>query len=241
MQNTNVTSVLMIRHTDVHNPTNIIYGRLARFGLSELGRDQARKVAGYLEGLPISALYSSPQLRARQTAAIINERLELDCVRDSRLLAEVLTGYEGQSNSILGGKFNFYDRPARPGDESIAMIYRRMSRFLKMARTKHPGQMVAAISHADPIMILRAGVLGKPLVIDSLHGPYYPSKGSITGFAYTESIADPIVVFRTPAEGPYETEGGSKSTTVQDTPEPDAQNGHRSRSGAATPWIPPVE
>jgi broad specificity phosphatase PhoE len=122
MQNSNVTRVLMIRHTDVENPENIIYGRLPRFGLSSLGESQAKSVASFLEGLPVTALYSSPQLRARQTAEIVNRTLHVERIHVSRRIAEVLTGYEGQSNSILGGKLNFYDQLARPQDESIVMI-----------------------------------------------------------------------------------------------------------------------
>src|SRR6516225_10132882 len=96
MQDSNVTRVLMIRHTDVHNPANIIYGRLPRFGLSALGRNQAKSVADFLEDLPIVALYSSPQLRARQTAEIINRTIQLPRIHTSSRLSEVRTGYEGQ-------------------------------------------------------------------------------------------------------------------------------------------------
>jgi len=238
MQDSNVTTVLMIRHTDVHNPANIIYGRLPRFGLSALGRNQARSVADFLEGRQIAALYSSPQLRARQTADIINQTLQLERIRISRRLSEVMTGYEGQSNSILGGKFNFYDQPARSSDESIAMIWRRMAAFVDSIVRRHHGQTVAAISHADPIMILRAGVLGRPLMIESLQGQYYPLKGSITALSYVGDSRRPILVYRTPAEISHNTDSTEteKNTVYQQLI--DADDGHHSRSGAATPWIP---
>jgi broad specificity phosphatase PhoE len=237
MQDNNVGTVLMIRHTDVHNPSNIIYGRLPRFGLSTLGLNQAKSVADLLEGWPVAALYSSPQLRARQTAAIINQALHIDRIHISRRISEVLTGYEGQSNSILGGKFNFYDDLARTEDESITMIWSRMATFLDVIARRHPGQTVAAISHADPIMILRAGILGRPLVIESLQGQYYPLKGSITEFSYVGESRRPLVVYHTPAEGSH-TATANRDTSAQSPDSVDAHNGHHSRSGAATPWIP---
>ena len=68
------TVVLVVRHTDVHNPNNLFYGRLPRFRLSALGQEQAERTAAYLAGTPITAIYSSPQLRARQTARVIARR-----------------------------------------------------------------------------------------------------------------------------------------------------------------------
>ncbi|HUM36859.1 MAG TPA: histidine phosphatase family protein, partial [Anaerolineae bacterium] len=63
------TRLLFIRHGLVHNPDNLIYGRLPGFELSELGHRQAQAAAAALRATPLAALFSSPQLRARQTAA----------------------------------------------------------------------------------------------------------------------------------------------------------------------------
>src|SRR5438874_3906508 len=65
------TTLLLMRHAEVHNPEDILYGRLPRFGLSELGKQQAEVTARALAEEPISTFYTSPQLRARQTARIL--------------------------------------------------------------------------------------------------------------------------------------------------------------------------
>ncbi len=191
----------MVRHGDVYNPRNIVYGRLPRFRLSDIGKRQASELAQFLAGKNVSELYSSPQLRARQTAAILNEAVGCKRIRLSRLISEVRTGYEGEPNSILqgkDGKFNFYDELARSDDETIAMIARRMTQFLHLMHRRHPGERVIGVSHADPIMILRAAVLGLPLLIDSLRGPCYPAKCSVMEFRFEGDSLTPKVEYHTP-------------------------------------------
>ncbi len=55
------TTLYIVRHTDVHNPADILYGRLPRFRLSDLGLQQAERTAQVLAEEPVAAFYSSPQ------------------------------------------------------------------------------------------------------------------------------------------------------------------------------------
>ena len=80
------------------------------------------------------------------------------------------------------------------------MIANRMERFLTQARRRHKGQTVVAVSHGDPIIILRAKVLGLPLVIESLQGRYYPDKCSVTEFVYAGDAATPEVRYGAPVK-----------------------------------------
>ena len=57
-------------------------------GLTELGRAQAERVAGFLSEFHFDALHTSPLKRARETAAPIAKRLELE-PRTERWLAEI--------------------------------------------------------------------------------------------------------------------------------------------------------
>jgi broad specificity phosphatase PhoE len=85
----------LIRHGEVHNPRQILYGRLPRFRLSDSGRWQAKQCGKRLNGSGIDAIYSSPLLRARQTAEEIIRRCGPNKLHISRLLNEVYTAYEG--------------------------------------------------------------------------------------------------------------------------------------------------
>ncbi|MGH3824365.1 MAG: histidine phosphatase family protein, partial [Pseudonocardiaceae bacterium] len=65
------TLVHLLRHGEVHNPEQILYGRLPGFQLSDVGVRQAERVAAYLGNHDVVHVVTSPLLRAQQTAALI--------------------------------------------------------------------------------------------------------------------------------------------------------------------------
>mgnify|MGYP001108987819 FL=1 len=81
-----LTKVHVMRHGEVHNPEQILYGRLPGFYLSERGQEQARAVAEALAGSDIVAIIASPLERAQQTAAPIAERHGLSIATDPDLI-----------------------------------------------------------------------------------------------------------------------------------------------------------
>lgn len=188
------TSVLLVRHTDVHNPASIVYGRMPRFRLSALGLNQAERTAAYLADLPLAAIYASPQLRARQTAGIIAQPHGLS-VRVSSLLAEVQTSWQGVPFTVMDALPNPYDPLKDPSDETPKIIFARMNRALRQAATRHPGQTVVCVSHADPIMICRVGNLGLDFTMANIHGPEFPTKGSITRFDFEPGDPTPRISY----------------------------------------------
>jgi len=56
---------------------HIISNRESPFGLTPRGKEQANALAENLKGIPITAIYSSPVLRARETAEILSQSLHL--------------------------------------------------------------------------------------------------------------------------------------------------------------------
>lgn len=168
-----------MRHALVHNPGDILYGRLPRFRLSDLGRKQATRTGQFLSTRPISVLYSSPLLRARQTAALIQRSINVEHVQYSRNLLEVRTAYQGSPNSILKPGFSFFDPRKADTDETMEDVWRRMHRFLQRVAATRPGEHVVAVCHADPITIMRVGLLGQPMTNDGLHSAVYPARASI--------------------------------------------------------------
>jgi probable phosphoglycerate mutase len=195
------TVVDLIRHADVHNPRDVFYGRLPRFGLSPLGRAQAAATATLLARDPLAVVYTSPLLRARQTAAIIaaaHPRRPL--VRQSRLLLEVGSHWQGRATADLDAiGFNFYAH-ARETDETIPAVFARVARLVRLLVRRHPGEHVACVSHADPIAIARAGFEGLPLVVASIRNqPEYPAKGSITRLTFASGQDEwPIITYMVP-------------------------------------------
>lgn len=129
---------------------------------------------------PIRAIYTSPLLRARQTAEILSTYHPDVPVHRSRDLLEVRTAYQGHPNSILKPGFSFYEPLLDPGDERMEDIWRRMLSFLRMAARRHRGESVIAVSHADPITVMRVGLEGRAMTAKDLHSVVYPARSSVT-------------------------------------------------------------
>jgi broad specificity phosphatase PhoE len=76
--------VHLLRHGEVWNPDNILYGRLDGFPLSPRGEEQAKAAAEYLATHDIGYLVSSPLERAVQTACPVGELFGLPTHLDVR-------------------------------------------------------------------------------------------------------------------------------------------------------------
>jgi broad specificity phosphatase PhoE len=186
------TVIYFVRHTDVHNPGDILYGRLPRFHLSDLGRQQAEVTASVLAPEPVRAFYSSPQLRARQTVSVLRAAHPEAPLHISQLLAEVVTGWQGRPHAQLEEiGFNFYDNRLLLSDESLDNLWTRARRFVSGARRRHAGEAVVAVTHGDICHLARAGFRGLPIEISSIRLPHpYPGKGSLTRLTFGDDIRE---------------------------------------------------
>ena len=132
---------------------------------------------------PLQALYFSPLLRARQTALAIADTTRLT-PRTDRNLLEVRTTYQGVPLADIGD-FNLYEPMADPQDETIEEVRDRILKFSRTALTRHRGQMIAAVSHGDPVVILHAYYMGFPMRLSSLRAPnFYPERASVTRYDF---------------------------------------------------------
>jgi len=173
-------TILVVRHTEVHNPAAVLYGRLPRFDLSDAGRNHAARIAGVLADWPVTRVLSSPLLRARRVAQVIASRHPAALVGQSELLNEVGSAWHGTPFRDFPHGFNTYDNLRHADDESMAQIRDRMLAFVRQTGRRHPGQTIVAVSHGDPITILRVALLGRPLTVAAIRGSDYAALGSIT-------------------------------------------------------------
>ena len=159
------TTVWLARHGEVHNPAGLLYGRLPRMGLSPTGRQQAQALAAFLAARPLTAIYSSPMLRARRTAeAMLAQHPALPRVRIDADLQEIHTSWQGQPLTALEQiGWDFYANPRDPADETLHMIAERMHRWLRRVLRRHAGGEVVGVSHGDPVLILVGTLRGLPL------------------------------------------------------------------------------
>ncbi len=187
------TTILVVRHAEVHNPERLFYGRLPNFRLSEAGERQAERVAAFLASRPIAAIYSSPLLRARQTAAAIARHHPDAARRVTPLLYEIGSSWQGTPVAQFTPGFTTYDHRREPGDESLEDVRDRMVEFVERVRARHPGETVVGVSHGDPITILRVVLGGRPLTPAALRRADYAGLGSVTEIAFEPGAERPRV------------------------------------------------
>ena len=154
------TTLIFIRHGEVFNPKRILYGRLSRFRLSANGMEQIRQAAVKLAKYNVNLIYTSPLLRTRQTAGILSKKFNL-LPKTSKLLIEVDTPFQGialekYKNEIQPKLYDSFN--VKIGQESIEEIENRMRQFLNLIKKRHKGKIVLAVSHGDPIVILKGAL-----------------------------------------------------------------------------------
>jgi broad specificity phosphatase PhoE len=182
----NQTTIYLIRHGEVHNPDGIIYGRLPNFGLTEKGRGQLNETAEFLQDKKISVLYASPLDRAKESAEIIKNKLNIPELHISKLLYETQTSYEGRKfYSLDRMQSEVYLKPLNPTDETIEQLAERMKQFIDEMIAKYNGETIAAVGHGDPIMAIKAVIKKRPLDFMSFKTDHYIKHGEVL-----EIIAD---------------------------------------------------
>lgn len=119
----------------------------------------------------------------------------------ARGLLEVRTAYQGEPNSILKPGFSFYEPKRDEADESMEDVWNRMRAFLDRVARLHAGRTVAAVSHADPITILRVGLLGLPMTVESLHRVVYAERASVTEIVLRPGTSATLTYFNVAGAG----------------------------------------
>ena len=182
------TVVLLVRHGLTPTTGVKLPGRAPGLHLSDAGRRQAEIAAARIGKLPkVAAVYSSPITRARETGLPI-ARIRGLALRIDRDLAELDIGeWTGLSlkqaarrpewETVQRNPSNF----RFPDGESFPEMQTRMTSALGKIVARHPGQIVVAVSHADPIKAAVAQALGTPL---DLFQRIMIAPSSITAVAY---------------------------------------------------------
>jgi len=201
------THIHLVRHGEVHNPRKILYGRMPRFGLSANGRWQAREAGRFLGDRTIQAVFSSPLLRARQTANEILSFQQRPTLRISSHLNEVHTCFEGAPGDQVDRKRGDIYTGAGAEYEQPVDIFLRVEKFLSRMRRQFEGEAVAAVTHGDVITFTVLWALGWELAphnkirLKAAGYPVgYPAHASVTSLVFHSTADDerPKIVYRQP-------------------------------------------
>jgi probable phosphoglycerate mutase len=144
-----------------------LYGRSEGVSLSDEGRAQAERLAERMRGLRLTAIYSSPLDRCRETAAPIAEGRRLE-VRPLEGVLEIDYGtFTGRSfpslrRTKLWRQIHGMQPSAVrfPGGETLAEAQRRSVDAVTEVAERHPKGTVAIVTHGDVISLVIAHLAG---------------------------------------------------------------------------------
>ena len=159
--------IIFARHGQARNNVDrVLAGRTGGIPLTEEGVRQAERASGLLRQMGVSAVYSSPIQRARETAEIMAEGIA-DVSTDDRLIELEMGRFTGMPyDEIFGSHGNVFLRfyrgepeVASSGVETFAEVRGRVLGMVGDALERHPGQNVLLVTHMDPIKAMVSSVL----------------------------------------------------------------------------------
>jgi len=163
--------ILLIRHAENDYVKNCrLAGRLPDVHLNENGRLQVQTLVEKLTGAPLKAVYSSPLERALETAQPLASAFGLEVEVRPGLIELDVGEWQGKSWKGLR-RLKIWKTvqatPSRmrfPGGESFSEAQFRVCQEIDQIASRHEAQeLVACVSHGDPIKLAVAHFIGLPL------------------------------------------------------------------------------
>ena len=160
--------ILLVRHGETaHSARGLCYGKLD-VDLSPTGFKQAAQTAQLIKPFKPQAIYSSPRLRALDTAAAITNACALDVIVDDNLAELDFGDFEGLSYEEAERQYpDLYQQwmahPTNiqfPNGESYAQMSSRVINFTSQLISRHKGQTIVTVAHGGVNRIVLAKTLG---------------------------------------------------------------------------------
>jgi broad specificity phosphatase PhoE len=160
--------VILVRHGQTDENVS---GRISGQGpvpLNARGQEQARVVAEALAPLGVNYIFSSPLVRARQTAEFLAARLQqsIEEIPDLREVGygdwEGKTFNEMRTHPVAHQVFHDPINATFPNGESLVEVQQRGIRVIEWVRNTYPQAIVTLVSHGDVIRTALAHYLGMP-------------------------------------------------------------------------------
>jgi isoleucyl-tRNA synthetase len=166
-----ITKIIFVRHGESEkNVSGVLSDIVDKWPLTQKGRDDAEALGEMIKD-KIDVIISSPILRARETAEILNKKFKTDVV-NSEWLREVAYGkwnnmtvferqlatpelYNEYQKIIKDPKKRFIFKLGASG-ESRADVLERTREFLKWANINYSGKTILAVGHGMGYATLRA-------------------------------------------------------------------------------------
>ena len=130
--------------------------------LNDAGKAQALSLQGQIKNIPISAIYASDLLRARQTAELLAEPLGLPVILEPRLREMNLGAWEGMLSDEIKARYphELAERSRdpvhtqAPGGESPLQVAARVIAAANEIGVRHRDETVMIVAHGVPLAVL---------------------------------------------------------------------------------------
>jgi broad specificity phosphatase PhoE len=163
------TSIVLVRHGETDWNRERRFQGHADTSLNDDGRRQAEALADLLAGDTFAAVYSSPLLRARETAEIVAARLGVPFEASEGLKEVDVGSWSGLTTTEVEEQFPDAFRRWRAtysggwtdGETYDELGARVVAELLEIAQ-RHRGQRVLVVTHGGPIRSVLAAAAGLP-------------------------------------------------------------------------------
>ncbi|MGH3778553.1 MAG: bifunctional RNase H/acid phosphatase [Pseudonocardiaceae bacterium] len=172
------TRLLMLRHGQTEHSAQRRYSGRGDLPLTELGERQAAAAAARLSTTNgVTAVISSPMLRARQTATPVADALGVPVSVHDGLIETDFGAWEGltfaearERDPDLHTRWITDTSVAAPGGESMDAVHRRVRWVRDQLIAEHGGATLVVVSHVTPIKaLLRMALDAGPSLLHRLH------------------------------------------------------------------------
>jgi probable phosphoglycerate mutase len=162
--------LFLIRHGLTAHTGRTLYGRTPGISLDDRGRAQAESLAARLAPLRLTAVYSSPLERCRETVEPLAAALRLPVVERAGLIEMDAGGWTGRSLPQLRRSRHWTTVQRTPsafrfpgGGEGFTEARDRVVAEAERIARRHRRGRVAVATHGDLVRILVAHYAGSPL------------------------------------------------------------------------------
>jgi len=164
------TTILLVRHGECRGNVDGLFRGRVDFPLNETGLLQAEEVAGALASYRPEAVFSSPLLRALQTAESITAASSSHLFIEDGFNNICLGTWEGRPKKEIAALFpemwrTWLENPEAlsvEGAESLNDVLVRSKKSLDRIVAEYQGKTVVAVTHRTVVKPLLAGCLGIP-------------------------------------------------------------------------------
>ena len=175
-----MTSITIIRHGETDWNVQGRYQGQADPPLNKRGFKQAYELAGKLTNSNLQLIYSSPLLRASQTAQIIIDHLQIPVHTDARF-SEINQGdwqtrLRSEIEDLYPDLFQRWETEpwevTPPGGEHLTEVQSRVYAAIDDIVDHHPDQRIGLVTHRIPIALIKIRYQSlDPDVIRTMHLP----------------------------------------------------------------------